>query len=108
MLSIIKKVLLSSISMLGIGFLFWTFFFLNPNFSYAHETEFDYVTIYHNSDLSKNTEQVIDNVIKLIQNSDLFHHQIHIDLCLNDYKFYPHIHPFIRDPLLMHYSIKSS
>jgi hypothetical protein len=99
MIKTIKKIILSSLSILGISFLFWILFLLNPNWLYANKTQFDIVTVYHNQNLDEQTETVINNAIILISNSELFDDEISIELCLNDDKIYPNLNPLIGQPL---------
>ncbi len=99
MLKTIKKILLSSLSILGITFLIWVVFLLNPGLSYANETQFDYITIYHNQALSEQTEEVINAAVAIIKHSDLFENGTSIQLCLNDDPTYPSLHPFAGQPL---------
>jgi len=91
---IIKKIVLSLLSILGISFLMWTVFLLNPNLSYAHQTQFDNVTIYHNEELEEGTELIIRNVISIIENAEIYDKNINIQFCLNDDKIYPNLYPF--------------
>lgn len=99
MLKNIKKVILSSLSILGISTAIWILFILNPQWSYANKTQFDFVTIHHNQELEKDTEKVIMESIRLIKGSDLFHDDVSLDLCLNDDNIYPHLHPLVGNPL---------
>ncbi len=99
MLKIIKRVTLSLLSILGISLLIWTVFLLNPNLSYANETEFDNVTVFHNQNLEEQTETVIENALQIIKQSALFDEEVSIQLCLNDDKVYPNLHPFVGHPL---------
>lgn len=93
----IKRILLSCISVLGVTFFIWMVFLLNPSLSYANETKVDFVTIHHNLDLDENAKQVVLDAIKIIKKSPLYHDEITIDLCLNDDKMYPSLHPLMKD-----------
>ncbi|MCB0475778.1 MAG: collagenase [Flavobacteriaceae bacterium] len=95
----IKRVFLSSISILGVSFLFWLLFFLNPNWSYANKTQFEFVTVYHNGALDAGAELVIMNAISIIKDSELFTNDITIHLCLNDDPVYPKLHPLAGNPI---------
>ena len=99
MLRTIKRVTLSALSILFISFLFWTLFLLNPSWSYANETHYEFVTVYHNEALEANTEQVIKAAINIIKNSELFDKDISIQLCMNDDAIYPNLHALVGDPL---------
>lgn len=94
----IKKVLLSSISILGLSCLIWVLLILNPSWSYANKTQFDIVTVYHNNNLEQQTKDVIIDAIALIKKSPLFNEKIRIDLCLNDDKLYPKLNPMVGQP----------
>lgn len=99
MIKTTKKVILSSLSILAISFLFWTVFLLNPSLSYANKTQVDFVTVYHNNDLDEETKTVINNAINLIETSELFKDEISLELCMNDDKWYPNLHPLVGQPL---------
>ena len=98
MLKTIKKITLSSLSILSISFLFWIVLLLNPSLSYANKTSFDFVTVYHNQDLEEGTQKVIEDALSIIKKSDLFSEDIVIQLCLNDDKIYPYLHPLVGNP----------
>lgn len=99
MIKTIKKIILSSLSILGISFLIWTLFLLNPNLSYANMTEFNEVKVFHNQDLEEQAEAVITEAINIIKQSDLFEDEISIYLCMNDDKVYPNLHLLIGAPM---------
>jgi len=99
MIKTIKKVILGSLSILGISTLIWTVFLLNPSLSYANQTKFDKVTVFHNQDLDSGTELVLKNAMEIIKRSALYDEQYHIELCLNDDTIYPNLHPFVGGPL---------
>lgn len=99
MLKTIKRVVLSSLSILGISFLIWTLFLLNPSWSYAHKTQFDMVEVYHNTPLEENTEQILQAAIQRIKQSDLFNNATAIQLCMNDDPVYPNLQPWLGGPL---------
>lgn len=94
----IKRLIISIFSILGISILFWVILLLNPSLSYANETEFDFVTVYHNQELEEQTELVINDAIGIIKQSPLFNENTHIQLCLNDDPIYPHLHPLVGSP----------
>ena len=98
MLKTIKKIILSSLSILGLSVFFWIVFLLNPNLSYANQTQFDFVTVYHNNDLEEGTQKVIRDAIEIIKTAEIFSDDITIQLCLNDDKIYPHLHPLVGQP----------
>ncbi len=93
MFKIIKKVLLGSVSILIISVMTWTIILLNPSWSYAHETQIDFVTIHHNSELGEEATVVVKEAIDLIKRSPIYTKETKIDLCLNDDDFYKNIHP---------------
>ncbi len=99
MIKTIKRVILSSLSILLITCLFWTLLLLNPKWSYAHETEFGLVTVYHNQQLDAQTNAVLKDVVARIQKSALYNNDIAIQLCLNDDPIYPSLHPLAGQPL---------
>ena len=93
MLKIIKKVLVGSLSILGISTLIWVILLTNPGLSYAESTTFDQVEIFHNDPLASKTEDVILHAIEIIKTSDIYDENLNIQLCLNDKMFYPELHP---------------
>lgn len=93
MLKTIKKVLLGSISILLLSFLTWTTLLLNPSWSYAHETNVEFVTIHHNSALDEEAKTVVKEAIEIIKKSTIYTPDVKLDLCLNDDEFYKNIHP---------------
>lgn len=99
MIKTIKKIILSSLSILGISFLIWTLFLLNPSWSYAHKTQFDFVDVYHNTPLDANTEHILQAAIQRIKQSDLFNNATAIQLCMNDDSVYPSLQPWLGGPL---------
>lgn len=99
MLKTIKRVLLGSLSVLGISLFFWVFLLLNPSWSYAHSTSLNHVTVYHNFQLENETEAIINNAIDIIKKSELFDENIVIELCINDDKIYPNLHPISGEPM---------
>lgn len=94
MIKIIKKIVLSSLSVLGISFLTWTVFLLNPTLSYANQTQIDNVLIYHNQELEEGTELIIRNALSIIENAAIYDKNLDIQLCLNDDEIYPNLYPF--------------
>jgi hypothetical protein len=94
MIKIIKRIVLSSLSILGISFLIWIVFLLNPHLSYANQTQIDNVLIFHNQELEEGTDLVIRNALSIIRNADIYDKDIDIQLCLNDDKIYPNLYPF--------------
>ena len=94
MLKTLKRILLSSLSILGISFVIWFVFLLNPSISYAHQTQFDNVTVYHNEVLEAEVETVLSNAISIVKTSEIYDENLNIDFCLNDDKYYPKLFPF--------------
>jgi len=90
----IKKIVISSLSILGISTLTWIILLLNPNMVYSNSTTIDNVTIYHQLELDPETSAVLTNALKIIRSSDIYDPEIEIDLCLNDHSFYPSLYPF--------------
>lgn len=99
MIKTLKKVILGSLSILGISFFVWILLLLNPNLSYANKTQVDFISIYHNQALEAETETIIRDAIGILKKSDLFNEQVSIQFCLNDDKIYPNLHPFAGQPL---------
>lgn len=99
MIKTLKKVILGSLSILGISFFVWILLLLNPSLSYANKTQVDFISIYHNQALRTGTEAVIRDAIDLLKKSDLFNEEVSIQFCLNDDKLYPNLHPFAGQPL---------
>lgn len=99
MIRLLYKVLVSSISLLTLGVIFWLAIFMNPSISYANKTVFDNVTVYHNNDLDANTGKVIKDAITIIQKSSLYTNEIEIDLCMNDDNLYLNLYPLGKNAL---------
>ncbi|NRB52283.1 MAG: collagenase [Saprospiraceae bacterium] len=99
MIKTLKKVILSSLSILGISFVFWLVLFLNPSLSYANKTQVDFISIYHNQPLEAEAEAVIRNAAGILKKSDLFKDEVSIHFCMNDDKLYPNLHPLAGQPL---------
>ena len=99
MIKTIKKVILSLLSIMGISCLLWTVLFLYPNLSYANETQFGKVTIFHNQELDEGTEVIIKDVIEILKRSELYDKNLNIQLCVNDDKIYPNLYPIFGHPL---------
>lgn len=94
MIKFIKRIILSSLSILGIGFSFWMILFLNPELVYAKSHRVENVTIHYNHDLEIGTEEVVKNALEIIKSSTLYDKNTEINLCLNDDTIYPKLHPF--------------
>jgi len=99
MIKTIKKVILSLLAVIVISCLIWIILFLNPNLSYANQTQFDIVTIFHNQELEESTEVIINDVIEILKRSELYDKNLNIQLCLNDDKIYPNLYPIFGTPL---------
>ena len=93
MFKTLKRILIGSLSILGISTLVWIVLLANPTLSYAHKTQFDQVTVYHNDVLEPETEIIIKNAMNLIKASAIYDPKLNIQLCLNDDKVYPNLHP---------------
>lgn len=89
----IKRILLSSLSILGVSCAIWIMLMLNPSMVYAKSTTFDNVTVHYNSNLQPEAESVIKNALAIINTSDIYNEEIEISLCLNDGSVYPNLHP---------------
>ncbi|MFK8055933.1 MAG: hypothetical protein AB8F78_07435 [Saprospiraceae bacterium] len=98
MKKLLKKTLLGSVSLLAISCFFWILLILNPKYSYAKATDYDFVTVYHNQALDKNTEAVLNEAIDILKQSPLFHEGISLQLCMNDDEYYPHLNPLVGQP----------
>lgn len=99
MLKSIKKTVLGCLSVLAVSVFIWVFLLLNPKFSYAHTTEFDQVTVFHNQELEANTEQIINDAIAILKTSELYNNEIQLQLCFNDGSYYPYLDPLVGGPL---------
>lgn len=93
MFKIIKKVLVGSFSILILSVLTWTTVLLNPSWSYAHETNVDFVTIHHNLELEDEAKLVVKEAVEIIKRSKIYTPDTKIDLCMNDDEFFKNIHP---------------
>ncbi len=90
----LKKLLISCISVLGISFLVWTVLLLNPNLSYANKTQIENITVFHNSALEEGIDLILKDAVAILKTSDIYDQNLDIQLCLNDDKIYPNLHPF--------------
>ena len=88
-----KRVLLGSLSILLLSFLTWMIVLLNPGISYAHQTQFGQVTVYHNTPLQENTGTIIANALEIIKTSKLYSEDVDIQLCLKEDSNYRNLHP---------------
>ncbi len=88
------KIVLSAMSILGISFLIWLVFLLNPSLSYAEQTQFGQITVYHNQDLMEGTGLILQDAIDIIKRADIYDESLRIQLCLHDDKLYPKLFPF--------------
>lgn len=93
MLRLLKRILLSTLSVLGVSFLLWTVLLLNPGLSYAHETTIDNVTIFHSQPLEEGADKVILEALTIIKEADIYSADFEVQFCLNDGSFYPKLHP---------------
>lgn len=93
MLKIIKKVIYSALSILGVSCLVWIVLMLNPSIVYSNSTTIDNVTVYHNAVLQPEAEEVVKNALAIIETSDIYDERIEISLCMNDGTIYPNLHP---------------
>lgn len=91
MKKIISRFILGTISFLGIIITVATLLLLNPQWSYAHATQIDFITIYHNEDLDPHVADVVREASSIMMTSNLYHEDIHINLCMNDHKWYPQL-----------------
>ncbi len=69
-------------------------FLLNPNLSYANQTQIDNVTIFHNQALEEGTELIVRNALARIKEAEIYDQHLSIQFCLNDDKVYPKLNPF--------------
>lgn len=93
MIRTIKKILIASLSILSISTLIWIVLLINPSLSYAHETQIDQLTVFHNNELEQEVELILKNALEIIETSEIYDHTLNIQLCLNDDKMYPNLHP---------------
>lgn len=99
MVKTIKKLLLGSLSLLGISLTIWILLLFNPQWLYANKTQYDFVTVYHNQNLEERTGNIIEEAAKIIKSSELYEEGISIELCLNDDKVYPNLDPLVGGPI---------
>ncbi len=85
----LKKALIGICSIFGINVVIYLSLVFSPGMLYANATQVDFVTIHHNQALEEQTEQVVRDAIEILRQSDLYHADISIDLCLNDGSIYP-------------------
>lgn len=87
----LKKILWSAGTTLLLCIVILVGAILNPSFLYAKYTQFENVHIYHNQELPNGNNIVISGSLKIVKQSELFHENISINLCLNDGPVYPKI-----------------
>lgn len=87
----VKKILFNLATILTFCFGLLVLFMLNPSLSYAHQTTYKNITIYHNQPLSPTWESIIDTSLAAIEETALYHKNLKIDLCLNDGSNYPNV-----------------
>ena len=93
MFRIFQKIALSSLSVLFCSLLVWILILTNPQWSYAHSTQFDVLTVHHDQPLATGTAEVLNASLKIIKRSPLFQEGMRIQLCLNDGSSYPGFNP---------------
>ncbi len=94
-MKLIKRIAVGILSILGMSTLFWILFLLNPSLSYAHQTKFGQVTVFHNQELEKETASVIEDALEIIQKSKLYDEGLQLELCLNDDEIYPNLNVLV-------------
>lgn len=99
MLRVIKRVILSCIAVLGISTFALAVLIINPGLSYANKTEFNEVTVYHNSVLQEGTAAILEDVISILSKSEIYKENIQFQLCMNDDRLYPNLQPWLGWPL---------
>ena len=93
MIKMLKRGLLGSFSILSLSTVIWIVLLTNPAISYANETQMGQITVFHNGQLEDGTETVVNNALSLIKNAEIYDENFKIQLCLNDDKIYPNLHP---------------
>lgn len=94
MLKTLRKILLSSLSILGVSFTCWVVLLLNPSLAYSNSTSFESVMVYHNTQLSPEMGAVLNKAVDLVRSSEIYHNDFHFTLCMNEDAFYPNLYPF--------------
>ena len=89
----IKKVILSSVSILGVSCVIWIILMLNPSVVYSNSTFINNVTVHHNLELQPEAVEVVKDAIEIISSSNIYDNKIEISLCMNDGSIYPNLHP---------------
>lgn len=69
---------------------------LNPGLTYAHKTSHKLFTIYHHSALDPLLSSRLDEAENLLESSEFYPTNLHLDICLNDGSFYTQIIKAIR------------
>ncbi|TAF46521.1 MAG: hypothetical protein EAZ51_04825 [Sphingobacteriales bacterium] len=64
---------------------------LNPAFVYANKTTYKNFTIYHHSKLNPLLISYVNKATELLKTSELYRHDIKLDICLNEGSVYPSI-----------------
>lgn len=93
MIKTLKKITLSLCSIFGLSIVFWIVFLMNPSLSYAHQTSFERINVYHNLDLAPEMAVILAKAYEKIKPSELFDPTMKIELAMNDGSKYPKFHP---------------
>lgn len=88
------RIFASSIVLAGL----FLFIFLNPGLLYAHKTKTASFIIYHNNAFDPQLLERLENVNKIIRESEYYDSTLTIQICLNDGSFYPPLLETIRGP----------
>lgn len=71
---------------------------MNPLLTYAEKTEGSHVTIFHHKPLDPYLKTRLQQADEFLRKSEIYHANMHVDLCLNDGSVYPKIMKALRGP----------
>lgn len=91
MKNLIRKVLLRLFAFVAVCFVVVVGSVLNPSLLYAHTTEVEGGTIYHNKPLPQEFVTRLQESISIISQADVYDPNYKLDMCLNDGSIYPTI-----------------
>ena len=84
-----KKIIRITLAFILINSAFLIALILFPSFSYAHETQVEDVTIYHNEPLPDHFIETVKTSLQLVKSVEIFDQMPELELCLNDGSSYP-------------------
>lgn len=69
---------------------------INPFLTYANKTKHHNFSIYHNKSYDPKLNAILDQAEVLLKNSEIYHHNLQLDICLNEGSGYTNLIKAIR------------